>query len=713
MGGGGGSQTVGYKYYLGIHMVLCHGPVDNISKITIDDRTAWEGTSTGGTITVNKPDLFGGEAREGGVSGNIDVDMGETTQGQNSYLVSKLGALIPNYRGVVSLVLNQFYIGNNPYLKKWAVRATRNLSRTDGRAPLTGVTMAIGDDMNPVSIIHECLTDDTWGMGYNYSDIDEASFVSAGATLYSEGMGMSLLWDGQMTIEKFILEILKHIDGSLYVDKSTGLFTIKLVRDDYTFANLPILDESNIVRIADFNRPIVGELTNTVTVVYKEASTGNKATVTVQDIALQLTQQQTIGSTLQYPGFTDPDTAAKVASRDLLSVSTPLITCSIFCTRAVSDLTIGDPFRLQWDEFGISDVVMRVTSLAYGTQGSSQIKITASQDVFAVGDAVVSAAPITEWTDYRSDPIAAIHRFIYEIPYWEVVMKAGQAEADAMGEFDTGFLICASRPTDDALSANLMTSGVNGYETRTVLNFSPYAELAADIGYLDTTVLFSNADSTVTYKVGTYIQIDEELLKVSAITASQATVERGVLDTIPAQHSIGTPIYFNGELSDSDGVTYQYNETVGVQLATITGLGTLVNPPTDSYLLNRHRQYRPYPPAAVRINGTFYPATIPDTSDITITWATRSRLQLTTEALYAWTIGSSYGEETGTTYNTRLLQSNGTLIVEHTGLSSVTFDTFPLADFSAHTTIRVQIESVRDGYTCLQIFDHQFDRVTI
>ena len=30
-GGGSKEVTVGYKYYVGMHMILCHGPVDNIS----------------------------------------------------------------------------------------------------------------------------------------------------------------------------------------------------------------------------------------------------------------------------------------------------------------------------------------------------------------------------------------------------------------------------------------------------------------------------------------------------------------------------------------------------------------------------------------------------------------------------------------------------------------------------------------------------------
>ena len=66
MGGRSKSQTVGYRYSLGAHLALCHGPVDAIREIRVDDRTAWsigtgqstsQGTGVGalasyGTVTA-------------------------------------------------------------------------------------------------------------------------------------------------------------------------------------------------------------------------------------------------------------------------------------------------------------------------------------------------------------------------------------------------------------------------------------------------------------------------------------------------------------------------------------------------------------------------------------------------------------------------------------------------------------------------------------
>ena len=145
MGGGkGGEQTVGYKHYVGMHLIACHGPVDFLTRLTVDERTAWTGLASGGQITVSAENLFGGEGREGGVSGKIDVEMGRPTQTKNSYLLSKIGAAIPAYRGVVGLVFRHCYMGNNPYLKPWRMRMQRIHVREDGIEQWYDETAPIG-----------------------------------------------------------------------------------------------------------------------------------------------------------------------------------------------------------------------------------------------------------------------------------------------------------------------------------------------------------------------------------------------------------------------------------------------------------------------------------------------------------------------------------------------------------------------------------------
>ncbi len=127
--GGKKKVTVGYRYYMGLHLGICHGPVDAVTAITVDKRLAWSGSITdNGSSFINQPQLFGGDDREGGVAGFFDVLMGGPAQARNDYLEAKLGADIPAYRGILSLVFRQGLISaNNPYVKPWAVRVRRIL----------------------------------------------------------------------------------------------------------------------------------------------------------------------------------------------------------------------------------------------------------------------------------------------------------------------------------------------------------------------------------------------------------------------------------------------------------------------------------------------------------------------------------------------------------------------------------------------------------
>ncbi|MGI9502880.1 MAG: vWA domain-containing protein, partial [Geminicoccaceae bacterium] len=102
-------------------------------------------------------------------------------------------------------------------------------------------------DANPIHMIRECLTDRSWGMGAPESCIDDVSFRAAADALFQEKFGLSMIWTQQAEIEKFIREILDHIEANLIVDPADGLFKIKLIRDDIDPDTLPVFDESNSV----------------------------------------------------------------------------------------------------------------------------------------------------------------------------------------------------------------------------------------------------------------------------------------------------------------------------------------------------------------------------------------------------------------------------------------------------------------------------------
>mgnify|MGYP003945347323 CR=1 FL=1 len=102
--GGSSKQTVGYWYNWAMCFGWCKGPVDAFLEFRAGDKTAWQGRLTSsGTISINKPNLWGGEDNTGGgtggIVGSMDVMFGEATQAPNDYLVSTFGPQQSGRRG--------------------------------------------------------------------------------------------------------------------------------------------------------------------------------------------------------------------------------------------------------------------------------------------------------------------------------------------------------------------------------------------------------------------------------------------------------------------------------------------------------------------------------------------------------------------------------------------------------------------------------------
>lgn len=825
MGGSSKKVTVGYRYFLGVHMILCHGPVDKLIRILVDKRSAWSGGSTGGQISINAQNLFGGESREGGISGAVDVEMGGPSQGQNSYLLSKIGNDIPSFRGVMGVVLRQVYVGINPYLKPWAFRVQRihkrqsgiaqwydakaeiksneylqvenevlydsiylaadvyngppsadgrflpisglnasgilkievldgawsrwasdtsnggrawtcgfHLTKEDGssvgfydddsyssahyfptasqaesyvaaQSPATitgsasyklhfadwvlnenrgGLTfrisysglLAIGD-MNPAHIIRECLTDPDWGMGYQESDIDDASFIAAADKMYEEGMGISLLWDKQTPLEDFIKEIIRHISAALYVDRKSGKFVLKLIREDYVKADLLVLGEGEIQRVQDYSRPSFGELVNSVTANFWNSATSMTSSITVDDPALIQMQGAVIGTTIQYPGFSNGKIAAKCAMSALRTLSTPMLTCTIYANKAAADLNIGDPFLFEWPDYHEGQIVMRVTGLGLGDGKSNTIRITCAQDTFDLPATTIVTPEVPDWTDPTSEPIPAQYRAVVEAPYYELVQRLGQTTTDNQlgSNVNLGYILASAAAPSGAINGRLAIDAGAGYDGNdTAMDFCPAAFLAADITPGQTSISITGGQSLSAVTTGTHAQIGNELVKVTALTDTTLTAGRGVLDTVPAAHASGTPVLFWDAYADSDDVEYVAGESLNVKILPTTGKGTLdvADAPVDN-LTFVSRAYRPYAPGNLKINGSAYPDTIGSDSNLSLSWSHRDRLQQTAGDIVDTTAGS-IGPELGTTYTIKLYSETGTLLRTESGLTNTSYE---------------------------------------
>ena len=713
MGSKHGSVVVGYRYYLGMHMIICHGPVDAVTGLNTEEYAVWRGNVTAtGQVTINNRNLYGGKSREGGVAGLLDVEFGEAAQSANTYLESVLGE-IPAFRGVVGLVSRQMYLGDNSYLKPWRICARRtNIDWQNTYAK-------IGDDMNPAHIIYNCLTDDEWGMGYLATDIDQTAFAAAAVALYNEGLGLSLLWDRSISIEDFIDEIKDQIDAVLYVERSNGLFTLKLQRDDYDVESLIELSPSNIIKVESYTRHTRAEMANTVTlkfVEHQEADDEDNA-VTVHNIALIQSQGQIVPHVVNYPGISNATVASKVAARELRKVSTELAVVNLIANSAAKDLRPGSVFKFTWPKYGVTSEIMRVVAIDFGTMQNGQITIAALQDIYGTAEALYADVPASNWVNPVSEPVAVVNRRLEEMTYYEMIQVLGESEA-AWAEIEDlgGFLMALyTQPSGDSIEYRMYTRPNSGsYTDKGRYGFTPTGTLAAAIGKTDTTATLENMRGIDSVFLDSYAYIDDELIQVTAVDSitGEMTLVRGILDTVPAEHLAAARVWFADQFYGTENVQKVDSEIVNVRACTITMLGELdlEDAATNNYTFDA-RMIRPYPPGKFLLNTASYPESI--TGELTIAWAHRDRLTQT-GPIIAQSEGN-IGPEDGTTYTIKIYGEADTLIRTYSGETG-TSKVYPLADEITDSglgrlnkSLRVTVTSMRDGFNSWQSQDHAID----
>lgn len=716
MGSSKKKQTVGYHYSLGMHMIFCHGSINEVQKIFVGEKEAWSGTNTGGQISIDEPSLFGGEDREGGVVGDVDIEFGPDAQVQNDYLVSQIDSDIPAYRGLISAVLRHVRVGTSAYIKPWAFLCKRTTVKTDGSTQWYSEKADINGDMNAAHIIRECLTDSEWGLNHPESEINDTSFMDAADILYIENFGLSIVWDSDTTVEDFIQDILRHIDGVLYQDVKTGLFTLKLARDDYDVDTLDIYDESDIIEVADFTRLATGETVNQITVKYQDRDTDKTGSVTDQNIASINSQGHVVSDEYNYPGISNSTLAMKVLQRHLRKASLPLAKVKIRGNRKLADLTPNSVFKLNWPILGISNMVMRVLSVNFGTLDNGEIEIEVVQDVFSYGITSFTA-PSTGWSDPISLPSAAPYRKLSEAPYWTVAREVLGSLIDSLDN-DAGLVVVsATKPSSDALNYEVLTRDDVSlpFEFQDIADWTPTATIntAMTLAISDITLDLDNIKGLTEVDVESYALIGNELVKVKSInlTNGTVTVARAVLDTVPETHSIGDRIWFVESSSSLIVSEYLATESVDVKCLPVTGKGKLaeVSAPIDSLTFNS-RYIRPYPPSDVQINSNSYPASF--TGQPTISWSHRDRTQQTVEIVEQ--SAASIGPETSVTYTLKIYDENDTLVRTETGLTGTSYEYTEANERSdcgfgptdpLNTQLRFELWSVRGSYDSWQKHD--------
>lgn len=566
-------------------------------------------------------------------------------------------------------------------------------------------------DLNPAHIIRECLTNQIWGIGVSELSIDDISFKKSADKLFSEQMGISIKWTDSTSINEFIDNIKEHINAQLYLDRTTNKWKLYLIRDDYDFNSLILLDESNI-RNLDFERRTLAECVNAVTVTYYDRERAKDSTVTVQDIARIAQQRGVISQSIDYKGFTNSDIASRIALRDLKTLSSTLASVTFDVDERFSESWHeGMPFKLSDSSYGLSEAVMRIRTIKRGDGINNTVYVEAIEDSFSSPmQSVVEYVPPVSGADSTALDAVAI---AFEAPYIELVEQYGQDEVDSKltNYPELGYVgMAAIRPNNQHVNASLYVDAGAGYDERTTLDFCPSASLKSDIGYMESSFELENVAEFELLEVNHRIQVNDEIMSfVSFNTATNMlTVKRGCFDTVPQKHDAGSKVFGWDNYSGIDGIEYLSGEILSLKVLTLTGSDVLeLNDATTHSLTCTARAIRPYPPANVKINDEYWPEEI-DT-DLILTWVDRNRVQQTGGTALSW-FDTGVSLESGVTYQLILIERDENQIElrsQNISLGNLNTYSFSTSAMDANTReIEINLKTIKSGYECSQPFVH-------
>lgn len=718
------SKTIikGYKYKIGLALAVALGECVTFRRMWFGKDEVWNDCIPGCQVepeiaTLDMPELYGGKDRNGGIGGTIAFYSGSFDQEPDEYLVSKIETeaedtnRVPAYVGIAYAVFRHFYFGNSSSIEavSFELQHFSNSLSLEG----TKFRMENGLDANPIEVLYDLYINDWGNLKVNAALINIESWQAAAIKLWDEGNG----WSGEIANAQEGAEIsksiLSQINGMIYEDPTTGLIELELIRNDYELDDLPTFGPSEIKSIKNYTKKLWGETFNRMRVKYEDRDQNWKQdAVAVQDDFANIRFQNRIRATeVSMPGVKYAALANAICARELSNRNVPLFQAELLVTREMITLKPGRPFKMNWPEYNIAEMVLRIRKFDLGDRDDGYISAYVVQDEFAI-DATVYGDPESApslATDY--DPKDIVEYKIFELP-WFFVNAIGAAPLAGK----TRYAVMAIKPGTASLRFFMFIEDSGPDGDINVLDNAPYnenARLSAAMGKFDgfvtgiiPSVTIKNVSkpafltnlTEADVRAGAHMfYLDNELMSYETFvdngdnTYDLVNVHRSMIDTPFEAHAANARLmFFDGQEGfvddeitiapfDSYLIDRAFNGRSSVDTATVNELEPIGRP-----LL-------PAPPDYVTVEGSRALGAYAD-AGATVTVAWRERTRLAPEIVLE---GDATGApEAGTTYTLQLWQGL-TMLAEEVGIAANTFD-FELPS-DAVGDAEIQVWAVKGG----------------
>jgi len=726
--------TLGWKYYITCAVAIGFGEL-KLRELLFEDVSVLRYPNVGVKdveIEIDAPQAFRNEqdkAPDNGVAGTVKFWGGEN----NDYdtFIGATGGGVSPLKGLSYMSFNHFYWGNKRVFPKpsFIVERYPQQVTTGDENKIDDPDNFLGDgDANPAEILFDVMTNiDFYGVGIPLEKIDIESFRDTATKLYNENFGLSFVMESGANFEDIYKDVIKHIDGNLFISPYTSKWTLNLNRDDYDINDLIEFNIGNIKSVSKYTRKEISSLKTEVKINYKDRQKLYKErNISAKSLSI-LKQKRGIPDvhTDDFFACKNKTLAAKIATREMRAWSTPIFTLEMITLRDAFGLQKGDVCLVNYEKGNvrIQNKVFRVIEMNFGEFNKNEITLNLVEDIFAFGDQSVEVIGDTKWEAPTDEDLD----FEYRTSEAPIFYGKKSNALVAIGKHSTrakGFSLFKQELTNKILMQE--RSGL-----------VPYGFLKNDIGKLDINFQLTLTQSNRYFNFGRlaskteearllgenmfYITdgINEEYISFSNFDKSDEfnylqlnSCWRGGLDTQPKNWLAGATVYFvshNAIISNIDGqnqngtvVTYDLEKTY------LNKANLFLE--DDSNIAFTHRYNKPFLPYNLRINTVKLAETIDVGDTLRLDWNHSNRDEAV--ANFTWFDNEGLTKESNVVYNLYIYDDTNTLIKTELGLITDFYDfTDEVSLGGLFTQLRIVIESERLGILSNEKYDITINRI--
>lgn len=397
-------RTASYRYYCGFLYGICHGVIDSIEAVKVDERIVSNGATAGDAFLIDDPQAWGGDHVDGGVYALAKAIPGHfwPTQQPDPYLITQLGNNTASWSGKAMFLIYGWsgftesgYFAATPQgspvvrpLKLRVKRLPNNLEVPEYHD--------VGGDANLAECCFESLTSPVFGVKkLPLSKIDVASFQLGAQTHHTRGLGISVEMNSDVDVET-ALDKFTELGGSIiYGSFNSGTIRYKVIERNYSIPSLPVFrrgpdgsapEAYNVIRVSGFTPGAWPNTANDFTFDYIDRDNNYlKTTRYMQDTANRMLTGRVRSISQSLDGVSNGTSAALVGTRELRNGAYPRPPISLAVNRDGYEREPGDVIKYI-DNVDNLVKILRITDVQkLATDDTAEIQFNCIEDQYAVG----------------------------------------------------------------------------------------------------------------------------------------------------------------------------------------------------------------------------------------------------------------------------------------------------------------------------------------